>query len=323
VAALLLRLATINPMSTSFGARLRAQRERQQVELATIAERTKIKVSLLEALERDDVSRWPGGVFRRAYVRAYAQAIGLDADTTVREFVALYPDPNATPEEQLDRAEDNGRRPPTRMHLLLGSAMSGLLGPRRGSPPSAVPPTGDTAPVEPRAESVLRAHQLAALSEVCIEAARAQPDYLPTVLRDAARLLDAAAISLWVRAPGTTVLRPELTYGYSREVLAALRAVPADADNALAAAFRTQGRCIVPGSNVATGAVVMPLATPEGCPGVLAVEFRNGGEHRECECAIIAILAAQFSSRLSMPEVGGARTSTPSAQAVNGCDLPE
>ena len=43
-------------MDESFGARLRAQRERQQVELATIAEQTKIKLSLLEGLERDDVS---------------------------------------------------------------------------------------------------------------------------------------------------------------------------------------------------------------------------------------------------------------------------
>src|SRR4029077_18264381 len=77
----------------SFGARLRQRRERQHIALATIAEQTKIKLSLLEALERDDVSRWPSGIFRRAFVRAYAQAIGLDPDVVVREFLELYPDP--------------------------------------------------------------------------------------------------------------------------------------------------------------------------------------------------------------------------------------
>ena len=50
----------------SFGTRLRNQREAQNIALATIAERTKIKLSLLEELERDDVSHWPTGIFRRA-----------------------------------------------------------------------------------------------------------------------------------------------------------------------------------------------------------------------------------------------------------------
>ena len=70
-------------MECSFGTRLRSQREQQQIPLADIAERTKIKLSLLEALERGDVSLWPTGIFRRSFVRAYAQAIGLDADAVL------------------------------------------------------------------------------------------------------------------------------------------------------------------------------------------------------------------------------------------------
>src|SRR4029077_12592998 len=77
----------------SFGARLRQRRERQHIALSTIAEQTKIKVSLLEALERDDVSHWPSGIFRRAFIRAYAHAIGLEPDVIVREFLEIYPDP--------------------------------------------------------------------------------------------------------------------------------------------------------------------------------------------------------------------------------------
>src|SRR5579864_6232099 len=78
----------------SFGCRLRHERERRKIALAPIAENTKISLSLLEDLERDDVSRWPSGIFRRSFIRSYAAAIGLDADLTMREFVERFPDPN-------------------------------------------------------------------------------------------------------------------------------------------------------------------------------------------------------------------------------------
>ena len=87
-------------MTDSFGARLRRERERRQVLIADIAARTKIKASLFEALERDDTSHWPSGLFRRSFMRAYADAIGLDVDATVREFVERFPDPAAPPSEK-------------------------------------------------------------------------------------------------------------------------------------------------------------------------------------------------------------------------------
>lgn len=80
-------------MSQSFGSRLRYERERRQIALRSIAESTKIGFTLLEGLERDDVSRWPSGIFRKSFVKSYAEAVGLDADSIVREFVERYPDP--------------------------------------------------------------------------------------------------------------------------------------------------------------------------------------------------------------------------------------
>jgi transcriptional regulator with XRE-family HTH domain len=77
----------------SFGRRLRSERERRRITLELIAANTKISVSLLKGLERDDVSRWPSGIFRRSFMRSYAEAIGLDADETVREFFERFPDP--------------------------------------------------------------------------------------------------------------------------------------------------------------------------------------------------------------------------------------
>ena len=77
----------------SFGARLRAERERRQISIASIADTTKILGALLEGLENDDVSRWPSGFYRRAFFRAYAGAIGLDTEPVLREFAARFPDP--------------------------------------------------------------------------------------------------------------------------------------------------------------------------------------------------------------------------------------
>jgi transcriptional regulator with XRE-family HTH domain len=76
----------------SLGLRLRAERERRRITLESIAANTKIGAGLLRGLERDDVSRWPGGIFRRAFVRSYAEAIGLDGDEIVAEFLERFPD---------------------------------------------------------------------------------------------------------------------------------------------------------------------------------------------------------------------------------------
>src|SRR6185312_12679840 len=75
----------------SFGPRLRAERERRGISLETIASVTKVGGDLWEGLERNDYSRWPSGIFARAFVRDYARAIGLDADETVNEFCRLFP----------------------------------------------------------------------------------------------------------------------------------------------------------------------------------------------------------------------------------------
>lgn len=83
-------------MDQDFGPRLRKERERRKISLDSIAASTKVSLSLFEALERNDVSRWPTGIFRRSFMRAYATGIGLDADVIVREFLERFPDPADT-----------------------------------------------------------------------------------------------------------------------------------------------------------------------------------------------------------------------------------
>ena len=109
-------------MPESFGAQLRQQRERQQIALASVAEQTKIGLSLLEALERDDMSHWPSGIFRRSFIRAYARSIGLEPDVVVREFLECYPDP----------IDDVAARPRARQRHAAGGAGQRRAG-RRGA----------------------------------------------------------------------------------------------------------------------------------------------------------------------------------------------
>jgi transcriptional regulator with XRE-family HTH domain len=363
-------------MPESFGARLRQRRERQQIALSTIAEATKIKVSLLEALERDDVSHWPSGIFRRAFIRAYAHAIGLEPDIVVREFLDLYPDPAeviatmpiAAPGDD-DRSARGG--PPTRLRNLFGSAMGSLsrLGGRSGTrnpeprveqltiyPPfegeidageefahdtglpeidllpvepvvehaaevPAVPPRLPLVAAEPEApaDSILPANalpavvppavlppavvpvesaqELLAFAELCTALARVDSgtDIVP-LLEEATRLLDAVGLIVWIWDARAVELRPAVAHGYSDRVLAQLPRVDRDTNNATAAAFRAAQTCVVHGTEDSSGALVVPLMTPAGCAGVLALELQHGREARDEVRALAMIFAAQLAA---------------------------
>lgn len=75
----------------SVGLWLRRERERREITLQHIANQTKVAVPLLEGLEAGDLSRWPGGIYRRAFVKSYATALGLDAEAVLKRVEAEYP----------------------------------------------------------------------------------------------------------------------------------------------------------------------------------------------------------------------------------------
>lgn len=280
-------------MASSFGARLRAQRERRLVSLATIAEQTKISLSLLDALERDDVSRWPTGLFRRAFVRAYASAVGLDPETTVREFLAAHPDPAETAAVPVEGVavplpDAVGAPPATRLRGLVDSAVVSLgrLSSKRSTTPSAreepIPPS--EAPWTP---------DLAVAARLGTELGRVgDVGMLTALLGRAAAVLHGSGVIVWVWDAPTERLRPALTHGYSEAVLAHVPALLRDDDNATASVFRSGQPCVVDGAGTATGAVVAPLLGRSGCVGVLAVEVHDGAEHIEAVRALVTIFAA-------------------------------
>ena len=308
-------------MSDTLGARLRRQREQRQITLATIAEQTKIKVSLLEHLERDDVSQWPAGIFRRAFVRSYAKAIGLDPEVVVREFVALHPDPDDVAAAPADGASIDGGAPcgspPTRLRSLVGSAI-GSLGRRRSAGGDAQRPADRQASVAPPSgpepakaaavdDRIAPQPDFLAAANVCIELGQVSElsDAAP-VLREAARILGANGLIVWLWHPRLAALTAALAHGYSAAVVAQLPRVGRDWDNATAAAFRSGETHVVNGSGAASGALAVPLLTVSGCAGVLAIELHDGAETRESVRALAAIFAAQLARVVPAPRPANA-----------------
>jgi cytoskeletal protein RodZ len=76
----------------AFGQQLRRHRDKRRITLQSVAQQTKVSVSFLKALEAGECERWPGGIYSRGFVRAYASAVGLDPEETVTRFAECYPE---------------------------------------------------------------------------------------------------------------------------------------------------------------------------------------------------------------------------------------
>src|SRR3954447_20044426 len=111
-----------------FGGKLRQARERRGISLRQIAASTKISAAALEALERNDISKLPGGIFSRAFVRSYAVEVGLDPDDTVREFLGRFnQDPAPSGEAVATAIPEEEREFQERQRKAARAAIAGVV----------------------------------------------------------------------------------------------------------------------------------------------------------------------------------------------------
>ena len=68
------------------GAALKEERERQGLSLEDLEDRTKIRIRYLRALENEDWDIIPGPAYVRAFLRTYAEALGLDPEELVDDY---------------------------------------------------------------------------------------------------------------------------------------------------------------------------------------------------------------------------------------------
>ena len=91
----------------TFGQQLRRHREKHRITLAEISTQTKVSASLFKSLEHGECAKWPGGIYGRGFVRAYATAVGLDPEQVVAIFGDCYPQfASDVPEEPTPEAPE-------------------------------------------------------------------------------------------------------------------------------------------------------------------------------------------------------------------------
>lgn len=71
---------------TNFGSTLREAREAKGLSLEMIADKLKLRTSLLSLLEAGELGQLPEAIFTRSYIQSYAKLVGLDA----APFVQVY-----------------------------------------------------------------------------------------------------------------------------------------------------------------------------------------------------------------------------------------
>jgi cytoskeletal protein RodZ len=67
---------------------------RARIDVSEIEEKTKIRARYLRALENEEWGLLPGPAYTKSFLRAYAQALGLDGRALVEEYKAEYESPS-------------------------------------------------------------------------------------------------------------------------------------------------------------------------------------------------------------------------------------
>lgn len=92
--------------SVEFPETLIGWRRRKGISLEAIVSQTKIGRRYLEAIERGEFDKLPGGVYNLSYLRQYARAIQFDEE----ELVGFYRSVMGIEDQSLDAGQ--GARPP-------------------------------------------------------------------------------------------------------------------------------------------------------------------------------------------------------------------
>jgi cytoskeleton protein RodZ len=207
------------------GAMLREARERRGLSLRQISNATKIAMMTLEALERNDIARLPGGIFSRSFVRAYALEVGLDPEVMIEQFIGQFPQdsvtaghPTSSQIEDHEAVESDRRTASTLLRLVAISipiaavvVYFGTAGRRAGSPQGAVGSQQSTVGSQESAvgsqqstvgsqKSVVGGQQSAPAAAAAVEAPAPSPEPVAAVPADRFVVQVTAARQSWISA---------------------------------------------------------------------------------------------------------------------------
>jgi len=118
------------PVELHFGDTLRRAREQRNMSLRDIAQKTRISVRWLEALEEARLDGLPAAVFVSGYLRSYARAVGLDGQALITRYHALLRERGepAASDRRIGLSRRSAAWKHGAMWLLLGALMLVVLG---------------------------------------------------------------------------------------------------------------------------------------------------------------------------------------------------
>lgn len=73
-------------MSLTLGEKLRQAREERDISISEVAEQTRISPLYIEAIENDDYSPLPGGIFNKGFIKSFAKFVGVDEDEALQDY---------------------------------------------------------------------------------------------------------------------------------------------------------------------------------------------------------------------------------------------
>ncbi len=110
------------------GARLKALRVAQELELSRVATLLHLSDEKLEALESDDYARLPGSVFIQGYIRNYARVLGVPAEPLLKAFHAQMPGGGRQPDLKITQVRHEVRSSHLLVRLMTWVIVLGLIG---------------------------------------------------------------------------------------------------------------------------------------------------------------------------------------------------
>lgn len=90
---------------SDIGDKLRSARKAKGMSIEDIEKITKIQRRYLTAIENDDFDQLPGDFYVRAFIKQYAQVVGLDGKELLNDYHSEVPE--AKPEEYVEKSNDN------------------------------------------------------------------------------------------------------------------------------------------------------------------------------------------------------------------------
>lgn len=140
------------------GTDLRNARERAGFSLPDLAARTRIPLKTLRAIEQNEFSKVPPGIFVRSFIRTYAQEVGFDSNVAIAEYRAMTEPVNEASQQSKDEPviEDRmasgsylpdfaGSRPGWGYALIVAALLVGVISMNRDTTPER-PADGIAAP---------------------------------------------------------------------------------------------------------------------------------------------------------------------------------